>query len=82
MLVTIKDLAGMEGISENALRGWIREHKLPTVRVGARIMIRMGTFEDWLKEHEQVIEPPEKFKPPESSYEPKSRAAQKMKKIY
>lgn len=81
MLLTVKQLAELEGVSINAVRHWIREHKLPIYRIGSRIMIHLELFKVWLKEKETIIEPLEKFIPPEP-YIPKSKAAAKMKKIY
>jgi|GEM_PF-5122467 len=81
MLYTINNLADQEGISRTTLRGWIREHQLPTVRIGTRIMIRTEDYEGWLQERQHIEEPPEKFIVPEP-FEVTSEIAKKMKRIY
>lgn len=81
MLLTINQLAERECVSQFQIRHWIREHRLPTVRVGARIMVRLERYQEWLQSKEDVAKPSERFVPPEP-YEPQSAIAKKMRKIY
>ena len=41
------------GVSENTLRRWMREERLPYARVGGRILIRVDRLLDWIDVHQE-----------------------------
>lgn len=49
----LKALQGYACVSERTLREWIHRpiDPLPAARVGAKILVRRGTFDRWLENH-------------------------------
>ena len=49
----LKALRGYACVSERTLRDWMHRpiDPLPAVRVGAKILVRRSTFDQWLENH-------------------------------
>ena len=49
----LKGLVGYACVSERTLRQWIHRPSdpLPAVRVGTKILVRRGIFDEWLNKH-------------------------------
>lgn len=50
--LTVNEAAEYTGIGRNSLRVLIAEKRLPTVRLGKKILIRRDTLEAFIKENE------------------------------
>nr|WP_092074991.1 helix-turn-helix domain-containing protein [Dendrosporobacter quercicolus]NSL49626.1 helix-turn-helix domain-containing protein [Dendrosporobacter quercicolus DSM 1736]SDN25465.1 Helix-turn-helix domain-containing protein [Dendrosporobacter quercicolus] len=61
---TIKAFAEKEQVSEAIVSSWIYKHGLPVIKIGRRIYIEDGDFENWLKDHKTVIT--QQLVPPEA----------------
>ena len=54
MLVDVPTATQTLKIGQSTLRRWIREGRLPVVRLGRRVLIRPETLEEFIKDAEQA----------------------------
>ena len=48
-LVNLKDVAVYLSMSEDTVRTWIKEGKLPFYRVGKRYKFKISEIDDWIR---------------------------------
>ncbi len=58
-LMTIKEVADFLRISTISAYSWVRDGKLPAIRIGKQWMIRSKDLDDWLEVRRNVRPKPE-----------------------
>jgi predicted DNA-binding transcriptional regulator AlpA len=54
LTVGLKDAARLLGISERSLWGMANRGEVPCVRLGGRLVFRVGSLDEWLVEREKA----------------------------
>ncbi|MBM6599547.1 helix-turn-helix domain-containing protein [Priestia megaterium] len=54
--ITVKEVAGYIGISKDLVYQLVREHKIPHLRIGRRILFRKESLNLWMSNQESFAD--------------------------